>query len=70
MIIAGEEILVRPNLGRFTQPLSFIGLPVLSIPIKRSHLLPLGVQIIAAPYNESLILRVAAWLESQGIVIS
>ncbi len=61
--IAGEEILVRPHLGRFTQPLSFIGLPVLSIPVTEPGKLPLGVQIIAAPYNESLILRVAAFLE-------
>ena len=63
MTIAGEEILVRPHLGRFTQPLSFIGLPVLSIPIIEPGKLPLGVQIIAAPDNESLILRVAAALE-------
>lgn len=68
MVIAGEEVLVRPNLGLYTQPLSFIGLPVLSVPIHLPGYLPLGVQIIAAPYNEALILRVAAALESQGIV--
>jgi AtzE family amidohydrolase len=68
MLIAGKEVLVRPNLGLFTQPLSFIGLPVLSVPIQRSNALPIGVQIIAAPYNEALILRVAAVLETQGIV--
>ncbi len=68
MVIAGEEVLVRPNLGLFTQPLSFIGLPVLSVPIQRPGALPLGVQIIAAPYNEALILRVAAVLEAQGII--
>ena len=58
----------RTNLGRFTQPLSFIGLPVLSVPVYRPGALPLGVQIIAAPYQESLILRTAAVLEAQGIV--
>ena len=58
----------RTNLGRFTQPLSFIGLPVLSVPIYRPGALPLGVQIISAPYHESLILRTAAVLEAQGIV--
>ena len=62
IVIAGEEILIRPNLGRFTQPLSFIGLPILSIPIKQDNKLPLGVQIVAAPYNEALILRVATAL--------
>ncbi|OZH53765.1 amidase [Hydrocoleum sp. CS-953] len=65
MTIAGEEVLVRPNLGLYTQPLSFIGLPVLSVPIRRTNGLPLGVQIIAAPYNEALILRVAAFLEME-----
>ncbi|MEH1938781.1 MAG: AtzE family amidohydrolase [Nostoc sp.] len=68
MILDGEEILVRPHLGLFTQPLSFIGLPVLSVPIQRPNALPLGVQLIAAPYNEALILRVAAALEAKGIV--
>ncbi|MBG1266424.1 AtzE family amidohydrolase [Nostoc sp. WHI] len=68
MILDGEEILVRPHLGLFTQPLSFIGLPVLSVPIQRLNALPLGVQLIAAPYNEALILRVAAALEAKGIV--
>jgi Asp-tRNA(Asn)/Glu-tRNA(Gln) amidotransferase A subunit family amidase len=68
MVIAGDEVLVRPNLGLYTQPLSFIGLPVLSVPVHLPGYLPLGVQIIAAPYNEALILRVAAALESQGIV--
>jgi len=68
MVIAGEEVLVRPNLGLYTQPLSFIGLPVLSVPVHLPGYLPLGVQIIAAPYNEALILRVAAVLEARGIV--
>ncbi|NER31824.1 MAG: AtzE family amidohydrolase, partial [Symploca sp. SIO1C4] len=69
MVISGEEVLVRPNLGLFTQPLSFIGLPVLSVPIQSSVSLPLGVQLIAAPYNEALILRIATFLESKGLVV-
>ncbi|MFH7027350.1 MAG: AtzE family amidohydrolase [Heteroscytonema crispum UTEX LB 1556] len=68
MILDGQEILVRPHLGLFTQPLSFIGLPVLSVPIQRLNALPLGVQLIAAPYNETLILQVAAVLEAKGII--
>ncbi|MDJ1176412.1 AtzE family amidohydrolase [Roseofilum capinflatum] len=66
--IQGEEVLLRPNLGRYTQPLSFIGLPVVSVPVHRPHKLPIGVQIMAAPYNEALILRVAAFLEAQGAI--
>ena len=68
MILDREEILVRPHLGLFTQPLSFIGLPIISVPIQRPNSLPLGVQLIAAPYNEALILRVAAVLEAIGVV--
>ncbi|MBO3463181.1 AtzE family amidohydrolase [Aetokthonos hydrillicola Thurmond2011] len=68
MILNNEEILVRPHLGLFTQPLSFIGLPVLSVPLQHPNALPLGVQLIAAPYNEALILRIAALLEAKGII--
>jgi len=68
MTLEGEEILVRPHLGLFTQPLSFIGLPVLSVPIQHPKTLPLGVQLIAAPYNEAKILRVAAVLEAKGVI--
>ncbi|MGI8503896.1 MAG: AtzE family amidohydrolase [Hassallia sp.] len=68
MIWDGEEILVRPHLGLYTQPLSFIGLPVLSVPIQQQNGLPLGVQLIAAPYNEALILQVASVLEAKGII--
>ncbi len=69
MIIDGQELLIRPNLGRFTQPFSFIGLPALSLPIKRSSRLPLGLQIIAAPDREDLILSVARVLEEMLIDI-
>lgn len=68
MVIAGEEMFVRPNLGLFTQPLSFVGLPIISVPVQRPGELPLGVQIIGAPYKEALILRVAKYLEDRGIV--
>jgi AtzE family amidohydrolase len=68
MTIDGVEVLTRPNLGLYTQPLSFIGLPVLSVPVQQPNGLPLGVQIIAAPYQEASILRAAALLETQGIV--
>ncbi len=67
MQLDGIEMLVRPNLGLYTQPLSFIGLPVVSVPIQQPGSLPLGVQIIAAPYQEALVLRAAAYLEQAGI---
>jgi len=64
----GTEVLLRPNLGLYTQPLSFIGLPIVSVPVQSVGRLPVGVQVIAAPYNEAIVLRVAAYLESKGIV--
>jgi len=64
----GKEVLVRAHLGVFTQPLSFIGLPVLSVPIVSPNVLPLGVQLIAAPYCEEKIFQVAAFLEDKGVV--
>ncbi|MGF1521722.1 MAG: AtzE family amidohydrolase [Leptolyngbyaceae cyanobacterium] len=69
MNIGGEAVLVRPHLGLYTQPLSFIGLPVLSVPVKHSGSLPIGVQLIAPPYQEATLLRVARWLEQQQIVM-
>ncbi|HEY9886772.1 MAG TPA: AtzE family amidohydrolase [Candidatus Obscuribacterales bacterium] len=69
MTIDGQSVLVRPHLGLYTQPLSFIGLPVLSVPIAQCGTLPIGAQIIAAPYQEAAILRVAHWLEEQKLVM-
>jgi AtzE family amidohydrolase len=62
----GEEVPLRPNLGIYTQPISFIGLPVVAVPLPRSPL-PIGVQIIAAPWREDVALRIAYALERMGI---
>jgi aspartyl-tRNA(Asn)/glutamyl-tRNA(Gln) amidotransferase subunit A len=66
MVLDGVEVPARASLGLFTQPLSFIGLPVLSVPV-RTGLLPLGVQIIGAPFREAHVLRVGALLEAKGV---
>ncbi|MEM6382846.1 MAG: AtzE family amidohydrolase [Pseudomonadota bacterium] len=64
----GVELPVRPNLGIFTQPISFIGLPVVSVPIwLDGHALPIGVQIIAPPWREDIALSVAQHLERAGV---
>ena len=63
----GVELPVRPHLGIFAQPFSFIGLPVATIPIwVEGQRLPLGVQAIAAPWREDFALRVARQLEKIG----
>ncbi len=67
MKLGGVDLPVRANLGLFTQPISFIGLPVVVAPLQRPGALPIGVQIIARPFNEQAALRVAAFLEKQGV---
>jgi aspartyl-tRNA(Asn)/glutamyl-tRNA(Gln) amidotransferase subunit A len=66
LMLDGAEQLVRPNIGLFTQPISFIGLPVVAVPVPLPGALPIGVQIIAAPWREEVALRVARVLESMG----
>ena len=57
-------------MGLLTQPLSFVGLPVVSVPVARPGSLPIGVQLIAAPWREDLALRAAAFLEREGVAAS
>jgi Asp-tRNA(Asn)/Glu-tRNA(Gln) amidotransferase A subunit family amidase len=52
----------------YTQPISFVGLPVLAAPIARPGALPRGIQIIGAPFTEAPLFRVAAALEGMGVV--
>ncbi len=60
------ELPVRANLGLYTQPVSFIGLPVVAVPVPLAPL-PIAVQIIAAPWREDVALRIAHALEAQGV---
>ena len=64
----GLAVPARPSMGLLTQPLSFIGLPIVTVPLHRAGRMPIGVQVIARPWHEADALRVAAWLEGQGVV--
>jgi aspartyl-tRNA(Asn)/glutamyl-tRNA(Gln) amidotransferase subunit A len=66
MMLNGAEVALRPNIGLFTQPISFIGLPVVAVPVA-GFALPIGVQVIAPPWREDLALRVAWQLEAAGV---
>lgn len=64
----GQTMPLRPNIGIFTQPISFIGLPVCAVPVwTAGEALPISVQVITAPWREDLALRVAAELERRGV---
>ena len=70
--IAGQRLPARASMGLLTQPVSCIGLPVATVPLwglsAGSPHLPVGVQLIAAPWREDQCLRVAAQLEQLGLV--
>ena len=66
-VLDGVELPVRANLGIYTQPISFIGLPVVAVPVPLKPM-PIGVQIIAAPWREDVALRIAHALEQAGVV--
>jgi len=64
MQLEGAEVPLRPNIGIFTQPISFIGLPAVPVPLEP---LPIGVQIIAAPWREDIALRIAHALDQAKV---
>ena len=61
----GKEIPLRANIGIYTQPISFIGLPVVAVPVPLQPL-PIAVQIITAPWREDVGLAIAHALERAG----
>jgi AtzE family amidohydrolase len=69
LTLGGRDLPLRPNLGLFTQPISFVGLPVVSVPVWLPDAkLPIGVQIICAAWREDIAMRISAWLEGRGLV--
>jgi amidase/aspartyl-tRNA(Asn)/glutamyl-tRNA(Gln) amidotransferase subunit A len=76
MDINGKRFPARPSMGLLTQPISCIGLPVCCVPVwtpgnalpGTNGALPVGVQLIAAPWREDIVLRAAAALEAAGVV--
>src|SRR5215468_9489167 len=65
----GVETPLRPNIGIYTQPISFIGLPVVTLPVPLKPL-PIGVQIITAPWREDMALAVAGVLEQARVALA
>lgn len=63
----GKRLPLRPSMGLLTQPFSCIGLPVCAVPVWPDEGLPVGVQLVTAPWREDHALRVAAILEAAGI---
>jgi AtzE family amidohydrolase len=70
MTLRGADVAPRAYMGMLTQPISFIGLPTITVPFIRDGQMPLGVQVIAAPWREDLCFRVAHALEEIGVARS
>ncbi len=67
IVLDGVDLPLRANIGVFTQPISCIGLPVAAVPVwLDGEALPIGIQIIAAPWREDIVLRIAHALEQGG----
>lgn len=64
--IRGQILPLRPSLGLFTQPISCIGLPVAAVPVAGDGL-PIGVQLIAPPWREDIVLKAAHVLQEMKI---
>lgn len=65
--VNGQRLPCRPSVGLLTQPVSFAGCPVVTAPMWPGGTggLPIGVQLIAAPWREDLALR-AGWALAQA----
>ncbi len=70
LVLDGREVLLRPSLGLYTQPISCAGLPVCTAPVAEAGVLPIGVQLIAAPWREYRCLQAARTLEARGIAVA
>jgi aspartyl-tRNA(Asn)/glutamyl-tRNA(Gln) amidotransferase subunit A len=72
--INGRSIPTKAGLGVLTQPISCIGLPVCTVPVwpnegetPAERALPVGVQLIGAPWREDNCLAAARALEQAGV---
>ena len=76
ILIDEAMVPARADLGIHTQPISFLGLPSLAVPLNRAGEmradgrgeLPLGLQLIGQPGGEPALIEYAALLERQGMI--
>ena len=67
--INGTQHPARAAMGLLSQPISFAGCPVVAAPMWPTQTggMPIGVQIIAAPWREDLAFRAAQMLATAGV---
>ncbi|PPI86312.1 AtzE family amidohydrolase [Candidatus Pantoea edessiphila] len=67
--VNGYDLPAKSSIGMLTQPISFLGLPVCTVPFITQNRLPIGLQLIAAPFQEELVLHAAKNLENNGLTM-
>ena len=69
--INGSRLPCRAAMGLLTQPISLAGCPVVAAPLWPSGTggLPIGVQLIAAPWREDLAFQAAQVLDASGAAV-
>ncbi|HWU03261.1 MAG TPA: amidase family protein, partial [Novosphingobium sp.] len=70
ILVDGALVPARADLGIHTQPITFLGLPALAVPLRRPTGLPLGLQLIGRPGAEPALFALAAHLEGEGYLAS
>ncbi|MFN3432805.1 MAG: AtzE family amidohydrolase [Sphingomonas sp.] len=69
IVIDGQRVPARADLGIHTQPISFAGLPSLAVPLRRAAgALPIGLQLIGRRGSEAALLRAATLWEARGLI--
>lgn len=68
MRINHTDLPIKASMGMLAQPISFLGLPVVTVPVMTAKGLPIGVQLIGAPWREATCLQAAKRLENLGVV--
>jgi aspartyl-tRNA(Asn)/glutamyl-tRNA(Gln) amidotransferase subunit A len=68
----GQQESVNAALGRCTAPFSFIGAAAVSVPFCEldESGLPIGVQLVARPGLDALVLALAKVLEDDGVAMA
>lgn len=64
--VGGTNMEVYSALNRLTLPFNVVGFPALTVPAGFAGGLPVGAQLVAKPFDEAAILRVAALHESKA----
>jgi amidase/aspartyl-tRNA(Asn)/glutamyl-tRNA(Gln) amidotransferase subunit A len=69
LTIGGQQFPSRASIGLLTQPISYAGCPVVTAPLWPGGTagMPIGVQLIAAPWREDLAMRAAQVLQDAGL---